>query len=231
MASQTLQSIRDYVRSYMDLDESDLADTLIDAWCSEGSLLIEKAEKRWPFYETSWTLSTVADQQDYTITTAIGTNVREVVAITGPRWDLLWIDRGAADWRWPQNVETTGEPTHWSQWGTTSLRLHPTPSAAVQLTVRGYRTATDWVATGAGTSPDFPAELHPTLMAFVMARAYLQQEDEDLAQQNMQIFEASLDAFRRRITDTPGNQPLILNSRRSHYSPFLGSRLRFPWES
>ena len=230
MASQTLQSIRDYVRAYMDLDESDLADNLIDAWCSEGSLLIERSEKRWPFYEKVWTLTTAVGQADYTIATAVGSDVREIVAMSGPQWELMWIDRADADRRWPRNDSSTGDPVAWSTWGTTAIRLHPTPSSATTVLVRGYREPSDWVAAGAGASPDFPDELHPTLIAFVMARAYLQQEDEELAQQNMRIFEASLDAFKRRIVDTPGFQPLVLNGR--HYWGYsnLPGRLRYPFE-
>jgi hypothetical protein len=231
MASQTLQSIRTYVRAYMDLDESDLSNDLIDAWCSEGSLLIERAEKRWPFYESTWTLTSVADQEDYTISSAIGSDIREIVAITGPKWELAWVDRMEADRRWPRNDDSSGDVVAWSQWTTTTLRLHPTPGSAETLTVRGYRTPTDWVADGAGGTPDFPDELHPTLMAFVMARAYLQQEDEVLAERNMSIFEASLKQFRDALMSNPGFQPLVLNGRHTYgRGAYLPARLRYPFE-
>jgi hypothetical protein len=228
----TLQQIRDYVRSYLDLDDTDLPDNLIDAWATEGSLLIERAEKRWPFYESTWSLNTTSGVAEYEITAALGSDVRELVSCTGPRYELHWISTDEANARWTVAADTSGDPLYWSTWGTTTITLWPTPTDAETFTFRGYRAPSDWVLDGAGGTPDFPADLHHALVAFVLARAYLQQEDEALGHENMRIFEASLSAFQRRMNDLPGNQPMVLNGRRTwnRGSYSLPDRLRLPWE-
>jgi hypothetical protein len=218
MAPQTVQGIRDYIRSYLDLDVTDLSDTLIDAWSNEGSLLIETAESQWPFYEDTWSFTTTASQQDYTISSDIGADVKRIVAISGPQWELNYLGRNEADRRWLRNNTSTDSVRYWSEFGHDSIRLHPIPAAAENLIVRGYRTPNDWISEGAGGSPDFPEELHPCLVAFVLSRAYLQQEDEALANQNMRIFEETLESFKRRINDLPSAQPFILNGKHSYGS-------------
>ena len=124
------------------------------------------------------------------------------------------------------------DPTHWSLWTPDTIRLHGTPQSSASLEVRGYRDPIDWVAQGAGASPDLPEELHPCLTAFILGRAYLQQEDEALAHENINLFEAQLDRFKSRIHDMPGSTPVVLNGTHSYgrWGQSLPARLRYPFD-
>ena len=63
----TLEQLRTYVRQHLDLDQSELPNELIDVWARDASTKIARTRKRWPFLETSWTLTTVASTRDYAL--------------------------------------------------------------------------------------------------------------------------------------------------------------------
>jgi len=56
--------MRDYIRSVVDIDSSDISDDVLNRFLGEGYDLIVYSDKRWPFYEVQNTFSTVADQKD-----------------------------------------------------------------------------------------------------------------------------------------------------------------------
>lgn len=226
MASMTLQGIRDFVRTHLDVDEDDLPNVLLDQFVFEGSTRVARAEKRWPFYAESWTLMTVADQSDYTFA-FIGGGLDQVQSIRSENYDLQWLGRDESHGYWPPNTTTSGEPRYWSVWGST-LRLHPTPDAEYELTIYGFREAEDWVADGAGGVPDFPEELHNTVTTWALARAYSHQDDPEMAAFYMDLFSNELDTIRSRIIDTPAAQPLVLNGRAG--GSFSMGRPRYDWE-
>lgn len=221
-----LQQIRDYVRSHLDIEVEDLPDVLLDTMIREGSKRIERAEERWPFYETNYTLTTVASQRDYPFAT-IDANLQAIHGIRGEQWELRYIGVDTADKRWSRNLQQTSEPSHFGIWADT-LRLYPDPDAAYDLIVRGYRKPEDWVSLGAGSSPDMPDELHNTVAMWALSRAYYQQEDLELGAVYERMFGDELNEFRRRIAGTPFAQPLIANS--APDVPLLPIRMRYDWE-
>lgn len=220
-----LQAIRTYVRTHMDLDSEDLPDSLLDLFAREASKKVERAEKRWPFYAVTYALTTTADTADYALSSISTGDLREVVAITSTTLPLQWLGPDQASDAYLRYTGT-GEPVKWSQWGST-VTLYPTPDASYTLTARGYRTPTDWVAAGAGGEPDMDDDLHMTVATWVLSRAYAQQEDTELAAYFAQVFDAELEAFRRRIVDSPPPQPLILGRNRRRTTL---SRPPFDWE-
>ena len=224
--SLNLQQIRDYVRGHLDIDTEDLPDVVLDIFIQEGSNRIDRAEKRWPFRAARWTYSTVAATDEVPFT-SIGTGVREIKAIKGPRWNLTWVGTDLADWAWPENTTQSSEPTHfYVEDGT--LYLFPVPDGAYTLQVRGYATQTDWIAAGAGAEPDFPSELHNTVALWALAKAYAQQDDPEMAQLYERQFADELNLYRRMLNDTPAPQPLVLNGGFGVQRP--GGRLRYDWE-
>ncbi len=224
--AMNLQQIRDYVRSHLDIEVEDLPDILIDVMIREGSKRIERAEERWPFYETQYDLQTVAGQRDYPFAD-IDVNLREIHGIRGEQWELRWIGVDTGDKRWSRNLQQTSEPSHYTVWNET-LRLYPDPDGAYDMIVRAYRAPTDWVSQGAGAEPDMPDELHNTVAMWALSRAYYQQEDLELGAIYERLFADELGEFRRRIASTPLAQPLIANS--SPNVPLLPVRMRYDWE-
>ena len=67
------------VRDISDLDTVDLPNSLLDTFIKEAFQRIVALERRWPFYQETYTLNTVANQRPYTIS-AIG-DIREIISI------------------------------------------------------------------------------------------------------------------------------------------------------
>jgi hypothetical protein len=223
--AMNLADIRSYVRSHLDLDEEDLPNTLLDVFIREGSKRIEQAEKRWPFYEQTYEFTTTADQSDYEIAD-IASDINEIVAMRGPRWEMRWIGRDEGDARFPRNIDNNGEPVWFSIWADT-IRLFPTPDESYTIIVRAYRKPVDWVALGAGEEPDLPDELHNTVAMWALARAYGQQDDPELAAFYERQFADEMMLFRRRFVDAPPPSLMQLNGggRVTRLS-----RMRFDWD-
>ena len=67
--SVTLNALRTQVRNMVDLDETDLPDSIIDQFAREGFQRIYSLERRWPFLQETYTFTTIAQQREYSIST------------------------------------------------------------------------------------------------------------------------------------------------------------------
>lgn len=233
MTAMTIAEMRAQVRSVVDIDATDISDTVLNNMLGQGYDTIVYSEKRWPFFEARTTFSTVDGTKDYTLTTiagapdAISQGMREVVAMRNDDHVLEYIGSDDADWNYPLNVATSGSPWEWSFWNDT-VRLYPTPSAVETVYVRGLRKADSFgVGSSDSTTPDLPEPFHPVLVTYATAKAYLQQEDPTMANQYHAQFLADLDNVARRYADVPAPQPMVANSRRpTRYLAGFG-RLRY----
>jgi len=232
-----IQEMRAYIRSIVEIDSSDISDDVLNRFLGEAYDQMVYSEKRWPWYETSTTFTTVGDQKDYTMT-AVGaaeTNgLREIQSLRTDDNVLTFLGRDDADIVYPLDSPSSGNPYYWSFWGQ-SIRLYPTPSGAQTVYVRGYKNATAFGAgTADGVSPtDFPEPFHILVATYGISRAYEQQEDLDMGLSYMTIFGRELDNLRARYLDTPAPQPLIINNRsasRWRSQSYMPDRLRYSWE-
>ena len=219
MTSMTLQQMRDQVRSVVDIDATDISDTVLDNMIGQGFDTIVYSEKRWPFFETSTTFNTVGGTKTYTLASIAGSpdaitqGVREIMSLRNDDHVLEFIGNVNADFIYPLNVTTSGQPWEWSFWNDT-VTLYPTPDGAATIYARVMRNPTDFgVGSASGSSPDLPAPFHPILVTYAIAKAYLQQEDPVMAQQYLIQFQTDLDNIGRRYADVPAPQPMVANSR------------------
>lgn len=221
----TLDELRTYVRQHLDLDEGELPNSLLDVWARDASTKIARSRKRWPFYETSWTLTVGNNVSDYPLS-GLSPVPDEITSIVRDDRRLVYIGRDEAEAAYLPYQQHGGYVTYWNVWGDT-LRLYPTPSGADLLRIRGYRKSLDWVASGAGATPDFPDEFHDAIRLYLLAMAYLQQEDPEMAQQFIGSFNAEMDLLKKQFGDAPGSYPLVLGG-----GPRVrrASRLHFPFD-
>ena len=229
--------MRDYIRSVVDIDVSDISDDVLNRFLGEGYDLIVYSDKRWPFYEVQDTFSTVADQKDYSLA-EVGVNItnglREINALRTDNHVITFVGRDEGDVVYPIETNTTGEPWWWSYWAE-SVRLYPTPSSVLTVSVRGYGDPTAFGAGSADTvSPsDLPTPFHVVIATYGLARAYEQQEDPTMANQYFAIFQQEFTNLKARYDDMPAPQPVLLNSRsasRWRSQVILPNRLRYGWE-
>ena len=222
MPAMTLDDIRNQTRSVIDIDTSDISDTVLNRIINQGFDTIAYSEKRWPFYETSTTFETVAGTSDYTVATvgaSITQGIRDMISIRNDDHVMTYIGRDDGDRNNPLNVATSGSAYEWSFWNDT-VRFYPTPDTVQTMYVRCVRFPTEFpsnAATAAGTeTPDLPTPFHPVLTTYAIAKAYLQQEDPLMSNQYMSQYAMELDNVARRYADTPAPQPMIANSRFSN---------------
>jgi len=221
----TLQDYRDLPRSLLDLDVSDISDALIDSWVREGDSRIVRAKPNWRFREGTWSLVTEPSVSSYTIASAIGSDVEQIVSIQGAGSPLKWIGQDLADQNYASSTRT-GSAEQWSEWAG-QVTLYPIPVEAETLTVRGYKKREDWVSVGAGSEPPYDDELQGCLLNWVYGKAYAQQEDPDTSVFYLDLFDNELQRLAARKDTTPPSQLLVLGGARRHGLP---DRLRFPWE-
>tara|TARA_B100000586_G_scaffold227464_1_gene175440 strand:- start:2813 stop:3517 length:705 start_codon:yes stop_codon:yes gene_type:complete len=232
-----IEEMRAYIRSVVEIDSSDISDDVLNRFLGEAYDQMVYSEKRWPWYETSVTFSTVALQKDYTITVvgAAETNgLREIQSLRTDNNILTFLGRDDADIVYPLDSASSGDPYYWSFWGE-SIRIYPTPGGIKTIYVRGYKNPTAFGAgTVDGTSPtDFPEPFHVLIATYGISRAYEQQEDLDMSISYMNLFARELDNLRARYLDSPAPQPLIINNRsasRWRSQSYMPDRLRYSWE-
>jgi hypothetical protein len=204
----TLQNIRDQVRTQLEVDEDELPNTQVDVYIAEGFERTVQLEQRWPFYQTTWTVSSVADTQTITLPT----DLEAVASIldTDAGFRLQPVDHDIAELTWAAD-DTADNPIYYSVWGG-SFHLWPTPTQVIEYTVRGWRQPTDWVADGASAAVDADSRLHRCIVHYACSRAYAAQEDEVLAREYLMTWEQGCERARRAIMRSKDEaQPLVLN--------------------
>jgi len=225
----TLDQLRRYVRQHLDLDESEVPNDLLDVWARDATIKISRTRKRWPFFEASWTLTTVAGQRDYSLSdiALFDPTVDEIVSIVRNDRRLVFMGRDEAEGAYlPYQSSSNGFVSYFNIWNDT-LRLYPTPTFADTLEIRGYRKVNDWVADGAGAVPDFPEDFHDAVRLYLLGMAYMQQEDPEMASQFLGAFTSEMDILKKQYGDAPGAYPLVLSGGPRVRRP---GRLHYPFD-
>lgn len=224
-AAMTVQQLRDYVRNFLDTDEEEIGDSLLDVWRNEATSRIQRTISPWSFYETSWSVTTSSQTVQFS---SFDPEIDTVTSVEAPNWMLRYVPHHLAVARYAWG-DPTGVPYEFSvartETGGEQIFLWPSPSQSDTYTIRGYRVPND-VSAPADTL-DMPAELHPLVGEWMLARAFEMQDDVFMSSQKMQSFERELDAYRRRYTRamTPDVQAIG-----SGLPGMWPDRLRFPWE-
>jgi hypothetical protein len=207
-----LQQLRDYIRTQLDVDEEELPNSLLDSYLDEGFQRTISMENRWPFYETRWTLSKVADIATITLPpNCDAAGIMSLVDATNG-YRLMEVANELAEDSFVGMWSTSSNPMYYSIFGN-ALALWPTPPDDLVRTyrMRGYRLPTSWVTAGAGSEPDCDSRLHQLLAHYAIALAYAQQEDEVLEDVYMKRWQASYLAAHSAICNPRHHRPLIFN--------------------
>ena len=214
--SITLTQLRTQVRNMVDLDETDLPDTIIDQFAREGFQRIYSLERRWPYLQETYSFNTVANQREYTIST-IG-DIREIISVvdtsqSGARLTLIPYDN--AEEIWLGNTDVASRPYFYSFWDK-KLQLWAKPDAIYPITVRAYRNPVYTWLSNTGLTIDLDEWFHALLPYFVIARVYQRQEDSDLSAMYMRSFEEGVGLARRDLMKASSAQPVIMSAGRQY---------------
>ena len=214
--SITLTQLRTQVRNMVDLDETDLPDSIVDQFAREGFQRIYSLERRWPYLQETYSFNTVANQREYTIST-IG-DIREIISVvdtsqSGARLTLIPYDN--AEEIWLGNTDVPSRPYFYSFWDK-KLQLWAKPDAIYPITVRAYRNPVYTWLSNTGETIDLDEWFHALLPYFVIARVYQRQEDSDLSAMYMRSFEEGVGLARRDLMKASSAQPVIMSAGRQY---------------
>lgn len=205
----TLQEIRDYVYLHLELDEDDVPVNLIDTWATEGFLRVVKSIRKWPFYRSQANFTTVSGQQQYSRTDDLG-GLRTIASIQGPWGEMRYGEHQEMSQRYFRTGATTttsGRPESFSEWGDI-FYLWPVPNDSYDIRVLGYREAVVFGSDPA-SSPDMPDQFHQLIRSWVLYRAYLHQDDTELAEIEIQQFQGMLDLMIAEEIRDDGIRPMV----------------------
>lgn len=209
----TTNELRQLVWDIMDLEDTDLPGALVVQFLRDGFDRIINLERRWPFYETTYTLNTTAAQRDYPISTIGSGDLREVVSIldnssAGNRLNIVSLDEAEAVWHGAFDVPT--RPLLYAEWGE-SIKLYPKPDTVYPLTIRGYRKPSYTWATNTTLTPDLDERFHTALAYYAISQAYKRQEDSEMTQMYKQSFDEAVSLAKTEIMRTPSHRPMIMS--------------------
>lgn len=228
--AMSLDDIRNFVRGFPDIDSSDLPNAVLDPLIRDAYYRFAAAERTWDFYETSYTLVTVPLTQTYS-TATIGTYpLSSISDIKGPNFMLAPAPHQMAQTKYQYRNLTGVYPRVWSIWANT-LYLWPTPSSAQTHQVFGYREPIDFVAQGAGASPDLPSEMHMLIAKWALQLAYLQQDSFFIAEDLKAQVEETYQAIRRKHIGGDAAGAIIVGGGLASIAPnSVFADPRFIWE-
>lgn len=188
----TPTEIRDYVWEYLDLSAQDMSTALVMRWVTEGQREVLKSRPRWLHLEDRKVVVTVEGQVDYTIGDGITSIYSADCNETGPMAVMDEADAKAIYWQGEGLLVPTGRPAALSRWGVGTIRVWPIPDAVYTIQLMGQRPPVEPTATA---DLDLPSDLHDIVTDWVMSRAYMQQDDPDMATEHRKLFAAALERF------------------------------------
>ena len=207
-----VQTIRNYVRNHLEVDDEELPDTLLNPYLQDAFERTVALDNRWPRNEAVWPVSKVAGMTNVSMPAdMLASGIVSVMSHDGTRRLTYITQENAEDMFTVNTVTATGDPVYWSTWGR-ELSLWPNPGLdnTYDFTVRGYRQPV-W-SDAASTIPDVDARLHPAIAYYAMGLAYAAQEDEILEGVYMARWDRDARALMGAIMDPPRHRPLILNA-------------------
>ena len=207
-----LTQIRSKIREIVDLDQQDVSDTLLNMYIKDGFDRIIALERRWPFYQKTFTMTTVVGQRAYDINAIGDGNLREITSIVdtstvGNRLEFISYDDAEAVW--VGSYDQVQRPLYFTLWQD-QMHLWPKPDTTYPLTIRGYRKPDDWSSSDS-TEVDADERLHQCLVYYGVAQVYQLQEDIELASFYRKSFDESVRLTAQDIMRPSSQRPFAVS--------------------
>jgi hypothetical protein len=186
------------------MDSEELPNALLDSYLQEGYTRTISMENRWPFFETTWSVSSVGDTY---VPIPTDCNTQQITAFTDltTGYRLMQVAPELAEDNFITGVSVT-QPVYYTIWGD-RITLWPHYSGdARDFLIRGYRYESNWMIGGAAAEVDADPRLHQLLVHYAIALCYAQQEDV-----YMKRWQATFAAAHNAICAPRHHRPLILN--------------------
>lgn len=207
----TRDTMRSHVRDVMDVDEEDLPDAVLDLFLREGWDEIIAADDSWPWLYSEETIEvTPSNTPEVPIR-----DVRALLRRTGAEgMELQQIGWEEGQKTWIGTSDQSGTPRYWSiSPKHDEIKLWPNPSTTFDLTVQGYLTPDySWLDEAGDLSPtQLPEAMHPLIPTWALYKAYLKEEDTEMAQAYLQNFSTGLERHRKRQNNADPRRPIVMH--------------------
>jgi len=235
---QLIESLSQVAVGY-DEDTDDINQDLVLQFLKEGYQRIVSTDTRYPWFQASWTFTTVPDTHTYksglattsawspyvavapdaealNLTTSSIRQVINVVNTTNAGNELIYIDQFKAESIWVGSNNVSGIPAYWSLWNN-AINLWPAPdSTTYTMNIRGYRQPDfSWLTDSNNSESTAYVDLDPEfqfmLVNFTLARIFQYQEDPEMASVYMRHYETGVAIAKGNLTAPNSNQPLIMS--------------------
>ncbi len=232
-ANLTLTQMRTFIGELSDLDigfseNDDISTDLVNGFIKEGFQKVVALSNRWPYYQTTYTFSTTANQRPYTtfaqsqpssLSVKSITDIQQITAVinNGPSSGnngqgnaLVYIDQARAESIWVGSQDQADIPAYFSIWAG-QLNLWPKPNVVYNMTIRGFRVPSlEWFS-DENTPIDISPTLQLPLINYVMARIFQFQEDPEMSNEYMRSFEKAIAIIQGNLTAPSSNRQLIMS--------------------
>jgi hypothetical protein len=223
----TLAQMRNFVGELSDLDigfdeNDDISTDLVNGFIKEGFQKIVALSQRYPYYQASYLIYTVANQRSYTsfsrqnptpITNVGISTIQQIISVvnnTDQGNALVYIDQARAESIWVGTQDIAEIPAYFSIWGN-QLNLWPKPDDVYTLTVRGYRKPYLTWFSDENEAIDIDPQMQLPLINYVMARIFQFQEDPEMSNEYMRSFEKAVAIIQGQLTAPSSNRQLIMS--------------------
>lgn len=194
----------------MDVDETDLPDTVLNVYLQEAFDRTMAMTNQWPRLETTWLVSLLPGNTSVSLPPDL--NLPSLVSVVTPDgYRLSSIDQEKAEQNYaPLTQASDTNPLYYSLWGG-QLFLWPRMAKAdpYTLAVRGSRQPV-WT-NAASDIPDLDPRLHVTLAYFALSLAYAQQEDDVLEAAYMGRWSRDLAQQLKVMMEPQHARPLVMH--------------------
>lgn len=218
MASPSMSptALRDFVRTHLDVDSTELPNSLLDVFLIDGfNRVIGWFDESPSFYEVEYSFDTIASTQAYNLDTTSGlispTPLQFIHDVRGPTWSLQPADHRGMRKLYRTESAPAGTPTRFSIYGRT-LYLWPPPATVRTYTITGLRQPQDWLTSSA--PPDCPNDFHELIAFWALNRGYAQQDDPQMASFYRDEFTAELKNRGQRYVHGNDAVPFQINGGR-----------------
>lgn len=212
--------MEDFIRTQADADDADAPSSLLQIYTKAAYNDIKRRVHRWPDKHQRHVMATVAGTYLYQFDTFVPTDLEYITAIQDPdSKQLQWVPLE----RFVELREsaTTGRPRKFAA-DRAGLYVWPTPTAAENFVVHGYRKFADWPS--GSSEPDLAREFDEAICWYALSKFYLQQEDLELSQLYMGLYEkhvnTQIEAALRTSAGTAA--PMVFGNQSVHLPTGMG---------
>jgi hypothetical protein len=210
--------------SYLEIGQDpndDISTDLVYGFIKEGFQKIYNLSTRWPYYQATYSFSTIANQRGYsTFARSLPsaqvssiTDLNQVISVvnnTNAGNALIYLDQFKCESLWVGTQDTTGIPAYFSIWAN-QVNLWPKPDQVYNISIRGFRRPSLTWLSDANTAIDISPDMQLALTNYVLARIFQFQEDPEMAAVYNRNFEQEVAIIQGNLTAPNNNQPLIMS--------------------